>query len=178
MTTFLAVPKDRVAILVGTEGKTKRWIESRCGIDLDISSDGQVTIHDEKSKDALLAYRAREVVKAIGRGFAPDKALELLDDGISFFLLDLAEHARNDKSLKRLRARVIGAGGKCRRVFEDTLGIYMSVYGDTVGVIGPDEAVAIARDGIERLLGGAMHATVYKLIEKKKRDNESVGIWQ
>ncbi len=177
MTSFLSIPKERVAILVGTEGRTKRMIESRCQIDMEISRDGQVSIQEKKAGDPFLAYRARDVVKAIGRGFAPEKALELLEDGISFFLVDLEEFSKNEKTLMRLRSRLIGEGGKCRRVFEETLGIYMSVYGDTVGVIGPDDAVAIARGGIERLLGGAMHATVYKLIERKKRE-VSFDIWR
>jgi ribosomal RNA assembly protein len=176
MTTFLAIPEDRVAVLVGVGGKTRKMVEDRCKVDLTVGSDGQVTIIEKKGGDPLLAYRARDVVKAIGRGFSPEKALEILDDGVSFVLIDLGEISRNEKALRRMKARVIGAGGKCRRVFESTLNIYMSVYGDTVGLIGPDEAVTIAREAMENLLGGAMHATVYKFIERKKRET-SIDRW-
>jgi ribosomal RNA assembly protein len=178
MPSFLAIPKERVAVLVGTDGRTKRLIEKRCQVELTIAPDGQVSIFEKKGGDALLAYKARDLVKAIGRGFSPEKALELLEDGVSFFLLDLGDFAPNEKAATRLKSRIIGAGGRCRRVFETTLGIYMSVYGDTVGLIGPDDAVAIAREGLEKLLAGSMHATVYKLIDKKKRDTGTDQWWQ
>ncbi|MFH0962092.1 MAG: KH domain-containing protein [archaeon] len=170
MPEFLSIPKDRVAVLVGIEGKTKARVEKACDVTLEISKDGQVSVFGNAGGDPLKAYLARDLVKAIGRGFSPDRALFLLEEGVEFVLIDLGDYAPNSKAIRRLKARVIGAGGRCKRFFEETLGIYISVYGDTVGLIGPENDVAIARQGLEKLFSGAMHATVYKFVERKKTD--------
>jgi len=185
MAEFIAIPKERVAVLIGKDGETKAIVERRCKISLEIDRDGQVTILEPENKeerDPLLAYRARDVIRAIGRGFSPEKALSLVDrENNELSIIDLDDYARNGKAKMRLKSRIIGTGGKSRRVFEETLGIYMSVYGDTVGLIGPETAVEIARQGIEKLLSGSMHATVYKFIDKKRReafDGEANEWWQ
>jgi len=61
---------------------------------------------------------AMNVVKAIGRGFNPDKALRLIEKDIMLHLLDLNDYADTENSRNRLKGRVIGRDGETRRHLE------------------------------------------------------------
>ena len=72
----LRIPKERVAVLIGKKGETKRLIEHETKTKIQVNSEeGTVSLGGE---DALLLYLAREIVRAIGRGFNPEVALLLL----------------------------------------------------------------------------------------------------
>ncbi len=71
----LRIPQERVAVLIGEKGKTKKEIEDQTKIQLNISREGDVII---AGNDALLLFTAREIVRAIARGFNPKTALLLL----------------------------------------------------------------------------------------------------
>ena len=50
--TFVRIPKDRVGILIGEEGKVKQYIEERLTVKIDVDSEGSVTITlTEKAPD-------------------------------------------------------------------------------------------------------------------------------
>ena len=71
--TFIKIPKERVGILIGPEGKVKQYIEEKLQVKLKIESEGDVTITlSEKATDPSLLLKAKDVVTAIGRGFAPE----------------------------------------------------------------------------------------------------------
>lgn len=164
----LRIPKERVAVLIGKKGEVKRSIERNTKTNLEIDSkEGLIRI---TGKDALLLYSAREIVRAIARGFNPDVARQLLKQDFGFEMLNISDFARNQDDLERLRGRVIGEAGKSRRTIEDLTGINICVYGKTVGLIGPSEELAVARKAVERLLSGSTHANVYRWLEKKKRE--------
>ena len=71
--------------------------------------------------------------------------------------------------VRRMRARLIGTDGKTRRVLEDLSETYISVYGNTVGVIGDEWGSDVARRGLDMLLSGAEHRTVYSFMERMRR---------
>jgi ribosomal RNA assembly protein len=163
----LKIPKDRVAVLIGQKGKTKRHIETITKTKLDIDSkEGDVSI---KGKDALGMYSAKEIVKAVGRGFNPEIAQLLVKQDYSFELLSLSDYSKSKNDEKRLKGRVIGEKGKSRNTIEDLTGVYISVYGKTIAIIGEITAVGIARKAVESLLSGSPHANVYKWLEKQRR---------
>lgn len=164
----LKIPKDRVAVLIGKKGELKRQLEHTTKTKLDIDSDeGDVTI---TGKDALLLYGCREVVRAIGRGFNPDIAVLLLKQDYGIEFISLSEYARNPNDMERLRGRVIGEGGKSRKTIEDLTFTHISVYGKTIGIIGQFEHIPVARKAVEALLAGRKHGTVYKFLERKRRE--------
>ena len=47
---------------------------------------------------------------------------------------------------------------------------YITVYGKTVGIIGEVAQVSVAREALAMLIQGAMHKTVYRYLEKKKKE--------
>ena len=161
------IPKERIAILIGKEGEVKKQIEEATKTKIDVDSkEGDVTI---SGTDGLQLYDAREVVRAIGRGFNPEVGLELLNVDIALEVIDIRDFAgKNTTTLVRLKGRVIGKEGKSRRVLEDLTETNISVYGKTVGVIGQVETLFLARRAIEMLLKGSTHANVYKWLEKQR----------
>lgn len=163
----LRIPKDRVAVLIGKYGEVKRSLqkETKTKIEVD-SKEGLVQI---TGKDALLLYLAREIVRAIGRGFNPEIAMQLLKQDYGLEIVSIMDYARNQNDLERLRGRVIGEGGKSRKTIEGLTDTQLCVFGKTVGIIGPMEGLADARRAITDLLSGATHASVYRWLERKRK---------
>ncbi len=164
----LKVPKERVAVLIGKEGSVKKKIEeaTNCKLQID-SKEGDVFII---GNDSIGLYEAREVVRAIARGFNPDIACLLLKQDYMLDTLDLRDYAPTKNAQIRLKGRVIGSEGKSRRVIEELTETHISVYGKTIGIVGEINNVGMAKTAIEKLLEGGMHSGVYKELEKKRRD--------
>ncbi|MBE6525564.1 MAG: RNA-processing protein [Candidatus Methanomethylophilaceae archaeon] len=167
----IRIPQDRVGTLIGTKGSTKRMIQKISGITIDIDAEeGEVMIHDEKeTADPLMALKIMDVIKAIGRGFAPDKATRLFEDDEYLEVVDIKEFVGGrDNQLTRIRGRLIGEKGKTRSIIEDLTGVYMVVYGNTVGLIGNSISLPVAKHAIELILNGSEHATVYHYLESQR----------
>jgi ribosomal RNA assembly protein len=167
----LKIPKDRIAVLIGKSGEIKKQIEEETLSNIFIDSkEGDVRITGE---DSLGLFSAREIIKAIGRGFSPETALLILKSDYGFELLNISDYiGKSQKKITRLKARVIGTEGKTRKHIEDITETNLSVYGKTIGIIGEAEHVMLARRAIESLLAGATHSSVYKWLEKKKKELE------
>lgn len=161
----LRLPKDRVGVAIGKKGSVKREVERRTGARLVFDSEeGLVQIFP--GEDPLSLLKAREVLRAIGRGFNPEKAFTLLEEDHYLEVIELEDYGGSEKAMVRLRGRVIGEEGKARRTIEELSGALVSVYGKTVALIGTPEQLRRARKAVEMLLGGAEHSTVYRFLEK------------
>lgn len=164
----LMIPQERIAVLIGKEGETKKLIEEQTHCKLNVSAEGEVTITGE---DGLALYTCKEVVKAVARGFNPKIALILTKPDYTLEIIDIKDIAGKSKNdVQRLKGRVIGKSGKSREELERLTDTYISIYGKTIGIIGEVDQVVIARQGIAKLLEGAMHSTVYRFLEKKKKE--------
>lgn len=165
----LRIPKDRIAVLIGTEGKIKKEIEAETKTTIKVDSvEGDVFISGE---EALGLYSCREVIRAVGRGFNPDIALLLLKSDYCLDIIDLKDYSGKSKdTLLRIKGRVIGSEGKTRRLIEELSEAHVCVYGKTIGIIGLPESASIAREAVEKLLNGSPHSSVYKFLEKKRRE--------
>jgi len=165
----LKIPQERVAVLIGKNGEVKKNIEEDTKTKIKVDSlEGDIFVY---GKDALGLYTAREIIRAIGRGFNPEIAKLLLKQDYAFEYIDLAEYAGKSKNtLLRLKGRVIGKDGKSRQLIEELSEAYVSVYGKTVCIIGTAESASIAKRAVEYLLQGSTHASVYKWLENKRRE--------
>lgn len=163
----IKIPKSRIAILIGKKGEIKRELEDHTKTEITIDSkEGDVSV---KGKDALLLYATRDIIKAIGRGFNPEIALLLLKQDYIFEMINLPDFEKPSQ-FRRIKGRVIGRNGKTRRLIEEHTQTFISVYGKTVAIIGRTENVPIARKAVEMLLGRSPHSTVYKWLEKMRRE--------
>ncbi len=175
------IPVERVGAVIGKEGGTKRFLEEELGVKLGVDSkEGVVTIHSDsiEKSDPFTAIR---VIEAIGRGFSPQRARRLTDEGTDLEVIDLREFSGTSvKSLERIRGRVIGLKGKSRRVIEELTGCTLSVYGRTVGIIGDEAEVQLAVEAVRMLASGSQHRTVYNILQKarSKRKMERMFLWE
>ncbi len=160
----IKIPKERVGVLVGRKGKTKKMIENLLNVQIDVDSEtGDVEII---SDDGLKLFKAKNVIYAIGRGFNPEIAKKLAEDDYSLELIDISEFGHTKNAKIRLRGRVIGKDGKARENLERLTNTNIEIYGKTVAIIGYSEDVVLAKKAIEMLLSGAKHGTVYRFLEK------------
>lgn len=160
---FLSIPEERLGVLIGVNGAVKREIEKRNSVKLRIEGTS-VSIAGE----GVGAWKARNVVQAIGRGFNPDYAFMLFSDDYVFELMNLGDFA-SEKSWMRLRGRVIGEKGKCKRLIEKSAGVFLSIYGKTISFIGGYDEVATAKEAVSMLLTGAKHGSVRRFLERESR---------
>lgn len=171
----LKIPKERVAVLIGKKGKIKKEIEETTKTKIKVDSkEGDIFISGE---DGLGLYNAREVIKAVGRGFNPDIALLLLKPDYVFEIVNITDYSKSKESMVRLKGRVIGREGKSRRLIEELTESYVSVYGKTICVVGTAESATAARYAIESLLKGSTHATVYRWLEKKRKELKKIHLF-
>jgi ribosomal RNA assembly protein len=179
----IKIPKERIGALIGKRGKVKQQIEKRCGVAIEIDSEtGDAVISTSKPAEQMEAFRAIEVITAISRGFSPERAYHLFEgEEIMFQQLDLHDYAgKSPSTLARIRGRIIGEGGKARRMIEDLTGSYVSVYGHTVAFIGNYRQVKLATDAIAMLAKGSMHKSVYSMLQgvKTKEKLERMRLWE
>jgi ribosomal RNA assembly protein len=184
LNSFIRIPKERIGILVGPEGKTKSYIEARMKIKIDIDSeDGGITITLTKEQDdPSMVLRAKDLVTAIGRGFAPDIAFRLIrnEDDV-FDLIDLRViFGRSEADITRIKSRIIGSEGKTRRLIEELTEANITIYGHTVGIIGSYEEANAARSAVQMIIEGCEHKTVYRYLQRKRTEmkKEKMQLWE
>ncbi|MCJ7559108.1 KH domain-containing protein [Candidatus Bathyarchaeota archaeon] len=181
---FVRIPKERVGVLVGPEGKVKQNIEEKLNVELQIESEaGGVTIMlAEKAEDPSVVLRAKDVVTAIGRGFSPEHAFRLIrnEDAI-FEVIDLRDiFGRSESDIKRIKGRIIGMNGKTRSLIEELTDANVAVYGHTVGIIGTFEQAEAARGAVQMLIDGSQHHVVYKFLQRKRSElkKQMLELWE
>ena len=167
----LKIPKERISVIIGVKGSTKRKIQKLTNTTLKINSEiGDVFIDGE----SINVFNCLNIIKAIARGFNPDVALKLLNEDYSFEIIPIEEFSRNKKDLVRIRSRLIGTEGKARKSIEQLTGTDIMIYGKTVCIIGKIENVLLARHGIINLLQGSKHGNVYSYLEKQKSKKQDI----
>ncbi|MGY5880121.1 MAG: KH domain-containing protein [Candidatus Thorarchaeota archaeon] len=178
----IRVPADRIGVVVGRNGKVRRRIEKLTNVKLNIDSEGSVTIRSPvQSEDPILAWKARDIVRAIARGFSPKNALSLVDEDMMLIIVSLREAVGTSPSqLKRVSGRIIGENGRTRRVIEQVTETKITIYGRTVGIIGMNPGLDYARRAVDMLISGAPHSAVYARLERMRRDmnRQSAELWE
>lgn len=159
----IRIPEERVAVLIGEGGESKEQIEELTDCELTIK-DNLVRVEG----DPLDEMDSQRIVKAIGRGFNPDKAVKLVEKDVTFHMIDINDYADTENSRKRLKGRVIGRDGETRRHLEKEGNVDISVYGKTIGIIGYAQNIQIVAEVINQLLQGRSHSSAYNYLEKNR----------
>ena len=179
---FIKVPGERIGVLIGKKGAVVERIKQECRVNVEIESEtGNVIVgYDSGSLREGNPFKGLEIISAIARGFSPERAFKLLHEDVVFQLLDMRDYVGNSQSsIRRLKGRIIGEGGKSRRTIEELSGADVSVYGHTVGFIGIFEAIKVAVEAIILLLKGSSHKNVYTMLQnyRRKLKQEKLSLW-
>ena len=111
-------------------------------------------------------YQAKTIIKAIGRGFSPEKAFRLLKEDEMLETIELNHFSEN--KIRIIKSRLIGTNGKAWRMIENFSGCSLSIYGKTVSIIGNYEQLNIAREAVEMIIRGSKHSKVYGFLHQVK----------
>jgi len=182
--TFIRVPRERVGVIIGPDGVTKKNIEKKLSVDLQIDGDsGDITITmSEKATDPSMLFKAKDVVTALGRGFSPEHAFRLVrDEDALLDVIDLrTAFGKSEADIKRVKGRIIGMNGKTRRLIEELTDTHVAVFGHTVSIIGTIEQVQITKEAVEMLVKGSMHSTVYRVLHRKRSElkKKAFELWE
>jgi ribosomal RNA assembly protein len=182
--TFLKVSKERIGALIGPDGRVKKTLEKNLSVDLSIDGEsGDVTITlSPDAQDPSLLFRAKEVITAIGRGFSPDRSFRLIrDEDATLEVFDLREiFGRSPSELQRVKGRIIGQGGKTRRIIEELTEADISIHGHTVSIIANFDQMDVAKEAIQMLLQGSQHRKVYRFLHKKRHEmkKQKLELWE
>jgi ribosomal RNA assembly protein len=182
--TYLKIPAERVGVLIGPDGTTKKNIETKLSVELQIESEtGGVTITlTEGATDPSVLFKAKDVVTALGRGFSPEHAFRLIRDEEAILdVIDLrVTFGRSESDIKRVKGRIIGMNGKTRQIIEELTDANVAVYGHTVGIIGNFDQAEAAREAIQMLVRGSLHSTVYRFLHRKRRElkKKMLELWE
>jgi len=168
---IVRIPKERVGVLIGKNGETKKSIEDISHVTLEIDSEeGDVVFNEADARDPLWALKVEDVIRAIGRGFSPENAFRLFGEENELFIFDIYEYVgKKESHVTRLKSRVIGRDGKTKRVIERLTGATLAIYGHTVAVIADFDSMDVTRKALDMLLSGSEHPTVYRFLEREMK---------
>lgn len=182
---IVKVPRDRIGVIIGKNGKVKGEIQDKCNVLIEIDSktgDAIISSQSEPMSTRMEPFKAVEVITAISKGFSPRRAYRLIDgDEDTFQLIDLRDYAgKSSNSMERIKGRIIGEEGKSRRTIEDLTGAYISVYGHSVGLIGKSDQIKIASDAVTMLSKGKSHKSVYTMLQeaRRKAKMDRMRLWE
>ncbi|MHA1792689.1 MAG: KH domain-containing protein [Promethearchaeota archaeon] len=167
----IRIPKSRIGVLIGKNGQVKEQIEKITETNIKIDSKtGFILIQKKQDENLNIGdWIAKNMIKAIGRGFNPKIAIKLLDDDMLLEIIDLEKVIGGSKrNIYRIKSRLIGDSGKTRKTIETMAGVNVSIYGNTISIIGEYEELKVAREAIFKLIRGQSHSTVYRFLQKKR----------
>jgi len=182
-TQHILIPKERVGALIGKKGIVKRKVEEALNVEMNIDSGtGSVGIKlRPDAPDSTSILNARGVVNAIGKGFSPEAAFRLLNDGVILRVMDLRDYfGKSVSDIQRIKGRIIGKKGRTRTLIENLTGVDLSVYGHTISIIGNPLQLEVAVGAVKMLIEGRLHKTVYGYLYRKRRElkEEELKIWE
>ncbi|MCH8906551.1 MAG: RNA-processing protein [Candidatus Heimdallarchaeota archaeon] len=180
---FLRIPLNRIGAVIGPKGSIRRDIEKRTGSKIIIDSDtGEVEIRPGKNlEDPVLLIKAKEIIRAIGRGFSNVQSVKLAEDDYYLEVIRLKPLLKhNQKQIVRVKSRIIGTKGKTRAKMEELTKTTIVVSGSTISIIGTLSDLGDAKDAIIRLVNGAVIESVLGQLEAKRREvkKDNERLWK
>ena len=165
----LEIPLEKAKTLITEE--VKNSIEGNLKVQVEVKDDSVVLTPMQDAKpDSVI--KARQIIQALALGFSREDALELLNDDKYLDVVDLSDYISKDKEnhLSRIKAIIIGEGGKVKRNLEELTETKIAVKDKAVGIIGNYDNVRALRDAVVMLINGRQHSTVYRWLQRWRRE--------
>ncbi|MDD4250971.1 MAG: KH domain-containing protein [Candidatus ainarchaeum sp.] len=154
----IKIPDERIGVLIGPSGSVKKKLMKKTSTIITIDSgSGDILIEGEGEN----FVKACDTVKAIGRGFNPEKAFKLLEENFLLKIINIPEFTgKNTSAQIAKKGRIIGKQGLAKKRIEEETNSFISVYGKTVSIISHISDIKRAEEAVELLLKGATHETM------------------
>lgn len=110
-------------------------------------------------------YLAEKVIDAINLGFPINIALSIKEDNNLLEVLNIKDFTKR-KDLERIRARLIGKGGRTLKTLNQLTKCGFEVKENNIGIIGPAECIKNAQEAVISLIQGSKQGNVYSYLEK------------
>jgi ribosomal RNA assembly protein len=150
MLEAILVPEERVKVFTQ---EVREELENETGVTMKIENNAIVL-----EGEGLEMLGAKNFIRAVGRGFSPERAWQVLGEDQVLEVIDLSN--LTEAQQRNARARIIGTEGRMREKIEESTGALVSVQGKTVSLIGTWEDAQKARLAIEMIIKGAEMTTV------------------
>lgn len=112
-------------------------------------------------------YYAEKVIEALDFGFSFSTAILIKKGDFTFEVLNIKDYTKR-KDLERIRARIIGKGGKTLKVLHDLTECYFELNENRVGIIGISEHIKNAEEAVISIIKGAKQTNVYNFLERNR----------
>ena len=176
MEDMVRIPQNRLGILIGPKGATKKELEKTFNVSITVEDTGCVLI---KGEEGLSLWNASKAVKGIGRGFNLEAVKELSKDDYDLVVINLESLVgRKHKDIERYKARIIGQNGKTKKYIENITGASICLSGKTVSIIGKIQDVHDTNEAINIIMDGAEIKTVYAFLHKVKMSREEAELFK
>ena len=143
--------------------KNKKLLEKR--LNVKITNKGRNTLIEGKGVDE---YYAEKVIDALNFGFPLKVVMLIKEEDFIFEAICIKDYTKKH-DLKRIRARIIGRGGKTLKTLCHLTKCFFEIKNNEVGIIGDAEDIKNAQQSIISLIQGSKHANVYKYLEKHQQ---------
>ena len=140
--------------------KNKKRLEEK--LNVKIKNRGKEVTIEGKPEDE---YVTEAVIKALEFGFPFSVAMMIKDQNYMFEIINIKDHT-NRRDLKRVRARIIGKGGKTLKTLHNLTTCHFELKDNFIGIIGDPEYIKNAQEAIISLIKGSKHSNVYSYLEK------------
>ncbi|MEW6528304.1 MAG: KH domain-containing protein [Candidatus Micrarchaeota archaeon] len=163
---IIKIPIERIRVLLGVNGETKKRLELLTKTSIKINDDGAVEITGESADEFFLM----DVIKSIGFGFEPRDAEKLLNENYASKFIDLKEICKSKNDLKRIKGRIIGEEGKMKNEIEAATDCKISIYERTIGIIAPLDTILYTEKAINNIIDGAQLTHIFNDLAKYRRE--------
>lgn len=129
-----------------------------------ISNKGKEVTIDGEAEDE---YLAEQVLDAINFGFPYAAAISIIEEETLFEIINIKDHT-NKNDLEKIRARIIGKGGKTIKTLSEISECFIELKDNQVGIIGHPENIPAIQTAMISLIKGSKQANVYAYLEKHR----------
>lgn len=151
--------------------KNKKRLEKE--LNIQISNRGkEVTISGTPESEFI----ATKVIDALNFGFPFLTSLSIEREDLEFEILNIKDHTSR-KDLSRVRARIIGKGGKTLKTLSNLSNCSFEIKDNFVGIIGSPTNLKNAQESLISIIKGTKQSNVYAHLEKNQPEPiEDLGL--
>jgi ribosomal RNA assembly protein len=140
----------------------------------------KITFEGENAEiegEGINAYTALSVIEALNFGIDFNAAMHLKNEDFMMEKLNLKRYVRPAR-LSTIKGRIIGLGGKTKRVIAGLSDCDIALKDNIVAIIGRTSDVDTCARAIRSLIQGSPHSSVYAFLEKSRKikKEEDLGL--